>query len=59
MIVGNSVSDAWEGLRRRERREDLAPSGPMRWEPVAVVPSEKVVVTEVDLVEKDASFLPC
>ena len=56
ITMGRAVSVLRLGPRRKFRRNDLAPSAATRCVPVADVESEKVAVTEVEVVEMDVNF---
>ena len=56
--ISRGVSAAFSGPTRKVRRNDFAPSTPMRWVPVAVVPSAKLAVTASEEVETLVIFFP-
>lgn len=58
--MGRAFTPASSGPRRKVRRNELAPSAPTRWVPVAVVESVKVAVIDFGVVEiKDSLFEYC
>lgn len=56
--ISSGLRAAFSGPRRNVRKNDFATSTPMRWVPMAVVPSEMLDVTQSEAVETPVMFFP-